>query len=376
MPQPTYFQLVFTLATLSVTPTILAQDVSSCQQMADPAERLACYDRIFGVDTDEVVATSSVPTKDATAATAGSNPKQAAIAADSLAAVSSSRNDAEATSGVEVATILDKYWELTPNEKRDRFVFRTYLPSFFLPLHYTSNLNRQPSTPGKADGPPNDNYKALEAKLQISLRTKLATGVVFPGADVWFAFTQRSMWQLWNSTDSAPFRSTDYQPELIYVVPVAKSLGTLGDGWRVRMLQFGAAHQSNGQSDPLSRSWNRIYAGLALDKGNFGLNWRYHQRIPESLEEDDNRDLIDYIGSHELTATWLPGTATAMLIWRNDLSNLNQGSFQLDMTYPVDEAKLDGLRWHLQLFSGYGETLLDYNIRQHSVGLGVMLFNF
>jgi phospholipase A1 len=376
MPQPLWIHLAFALSALGFTPTLLAQDVSSCQQTAEPAQRLACYDRIFGVDADEVSATTGEATNDTAAAKAKSNPKEAAIAAEALVSVDSSRIDAAAADGVEVATVLDKYWELTPNEKRDRFVFRTYLPSFFLPVHYTSNINRQPSTPGKPDGPRNDNYKALEAKLQISLRTKLATGVILPGADLWFAFTQRSMWQLWNHTDSAPFRSTDYQPELIYVVPVAKRFGELGDGWRIRMLQFGAAHQSNGQNDPLSRSWNKIYGGLALDKGNFGLNWRYHQRIPESLEEDDNRDLIDYIGSHELTATWLPGAATAMLIWRNDLSNLSQGSFQLDMTYPVSEAKLDGLRWHLQLFSGYGETLLDYNVRQQSIGLGVMLFNF
>ncbi|RVU31987.1 phospholipase [Rheinheimera riviphila] len=368
MPQQLWIHFAFALSALGFTPSLLAQDVSSCQQTADPAQRLACYDRIFGVDATEATSTAETDIE--------LKPTQNAIAADSLATVNSSRTDAAAAEGVEVATVLDKYWELTPDEKRDRFVFRTYLPSFFLPVHYTSNLNRQPSTPGKPDGPRNDNYKALESKLQISLRTKLATGLLLPGADLWFAFTQRSMWQLWNHTDSAPFRSTDYQPELIYVVPVAKRFGELGDGWRVRMLQFGVAHQSNGQSDPLSRSWNKIYGGLALDKGNFGLNWRYHQRIPESLEEDDNRDLIDYIGSHELTATWLPGAATAMLVWRNDLSNLSQGSFQLDMTYPVDEAKLDGLRWHLQLFSGYGETLLDYNIRQHSVGLGVMLFNF
>ncbi len=371
MPQHPWIHLVFALSALGFTPTLLAQDVSSCQQTAAPTLRLACYDRIFGVDADDTAATTATKT---TGATIEANPKDAAIAADSLASVNST--DAATAPSVEVATILDKYWELTPNEKRDRFVFRTYLPSFFLPVHYTSNINRQPTTPGKPDGQRNDNYRALEAKLQISLRTKLVTGVLLPDADLWFAFTQRSIWQLWNQTDSTPFRSTDYQPELIYVVPVAKRFGELGDGWRVRMLQFGIAHQSNGQSDPLSRSWNKIYGGLALDKGNFGLNWRYHQRIPESLDDDDNRDLIDYIGSHEVTASWLPGSATAMLTWRNDLSNLSQGSFQLDMTYPINEGKMDGLRWHLQLFSGYGETLLDYNIRQHSIGLGVMLFNF
>ncbi|CAM5223390.1 hypothetical protein ALON55S_00375 [Alishewanella longhuensis] len=56
--------------------------------------------------------------------------------------------------------------------------------------------------------------------------------------------------------------------------------------------------------------------------------------------------------------------------------NFSRGSWQLDWTYPVDKEKPDGLRLHLQLFSGYAETLLDYNHRQNSIGLGFMLFNF
>lgn len=336
---------------------VAAAEPQNCPSIQDDKARLACFDAYHATSI-----TSSNETRRAQSTEEFRRNLNSTIVADG--------------EPVEVATVLDKYWELTAAEKRDRFVFRSYLPSFFLPVHFTSNINSQPQSPGKELGPSNNNYRQLEAKLQMSLRTKLATGVLLPNADIWFAFTQRSMWQLWNAQDSAPFRSTDYQPELIYIIPLSKSLGELGDGWRIRLLQLGIAHQSNGQSEPFSRSWNKIYGGLALDKGEFGLNWRYHQRISEDLEDDDNPDLIDYIGSHELTATWLPGLSTAMLVWRNDLSNISQGSWQLDMSYPVDSSKLDGLRWHLQLFSGYGETLLDYNIRQHSVGIGVMLFNF
>lgn len=351
--------------TLTAAPAPTSQTPDDCRLLNDDQQRLACYDQVF--PRLEVNHNSAQLPASQTAMQIASQTATPTAANQSLTAIEPS---------LEVATVLDKFWELTRAEKRERFVFRSYQANFFLPLHYSSNLNRQPQSPGKQPAPANDNYRQLESKLQLSLRTKIVTDLLWQDADLWFAFTQRSMWQLWNSQDSAPFRNTDYQPELIYILPLAKKFGTLPWGWRVRMLQAGIAHQSNGQSDPLSRSWNKISFGMALDKNEFGLNWRYHQRLPESVIADDNPDLIDYIGSHELTATWLPGLSTASLIWRNDGRHLNQGSWQLDMTYPFTSEKMDGLRWHLQLFSGYGETLLDYNHRQHSIGLGVMLFNF
>lgn len=340
----------------SVSAGLCAQDVKHCRETTDKDQRLACYDRIFGTSDAETlaVAETDIEVKEHTTAL--------------VPEISASQ--------IPIATVMQKYWELTPEEKRDRFVFRTYQPNFFLPAHITSNINKAPQSPTRGQAPNNENYKQMESKLQVSLRAKLMTELLLPGADLWFAFSQRSMWQLWNDQDSAPFRNTDYQPELMYIVPVADAWGDLPGEWQIRMLQFGIAHQSNGQADPLSRSWNKVYAGFAVDKGEFGLNWRYNQRISESDDDDDNPDLIDYIGSHEISANWLPGYATAQLVWRNDFSHLSRGSWQLDLTYPVDSSKLDGLRWHLQVFSGYGETLLDYNFRQNSMGIGVMLFNF
>ena len=68
--------------------------------------------------------------------------------------------------------------------------------------------------------------------------------------------------------------------------------------------------------------------------------------------------------------------ATASLTWRTDLASPRRGSLQLDWTYPVKNDQLLGLRWYVQLFSGYGETLLDYNHRQTSIGVGLSLFQF
>ena len=78
----------------------------------------------------------------------------------------------------------------------------------------------------------------------------------------------------------------------------------------------------------------------------------------------------------EVMASWLPGLATASLTWRTHPRALDRGSLQFDWTYPVSAKQPAGLRWYAQVFTGYGETLLDYNHRQTSVGLGLTLFQF
>jgi phospholipase A1 len=322
-----------------------AQDAQQCAQQADDALRLACYDKLFRGGEAPVPPPSS--------AQAAAGPSASAL----------------------VATLFTKGWELTPESKRGTFVVRTYLPNFVLPAHYSSSINRNPASPTHPAIAQGLQYKPLEAKIQVSLRTKVVEGLLLPDADLWFAYTQRSLWQVWNPGESSPFRSTDYQPEAIYVIPTASAWSKLPGGWAWRMTQFGLAHQSNGQSDPLSRSWNRVYASVAFDRGEFGLTAKLDRRLREDLTTDDNPDLTRYIGNAELTAAWLPGLSTASVTWRTHL-RAGRGSLQFDWSYPVNPKQPAGLRWYAQLFTGYGETLLDYNHRQTSLGLGVTLFQF
>jgi phospholipase A1/A2 len=273
-----------------------------------------------------------------------------------------------------VSTFFEKQWELAPEYKRGTFTVRTYAPNFFLPVHYTTRVNDVPSSPTREARPADTGYKHVGAKLQISLRTKALEDFLLPQADVWLGYTQRSIWQLWDTEDSSPFRSTDYQPEVIYVAPIPESWGRLPGGWRWRMAQLGVAHQSNGQGKPLSRSWNRIWTGVGFDGGEIGLILRYNQRLPES--DDDNPDLVRHIGATELVVAWLPGRATASVTFRTPFDSISRGSLQAEWSYPVDYDKPAGLRVYVQLFSGYGETLLDYNHRQTSIGAGLTLFQF
>jgi phospholipase A1 len=270
---------------------------------------------------------------------------------------------------------MSRLWELAPAEKRGTFGVRTHRPNYLLPVHYTSSL-RVPESPTHPASTPAEDLERVEAKFQISLRTKALEDVVLTGADLWLAYSQVSIWQIYNHRESSPFRSSDYQPEAVYVVPLGRGEGVrLPGDWRWRMVQLGIAHQSNGRGDALSRSWNRVWLGAGVDRGPIGLQLRVNQRV-RFASIDDNPDLVRYIGRAETVASYVGDATAASLTWKTGSGFVKRGSLQLDWTYPVRRSQPDGLRWYVQAFTGYGETLLDYNHRQTSVGAGLALYQF
>jgi phospholipase A1 len=336
--------------------------LAHCAAIGAAADRLACYDTLAGraPAPAEPVAQQAAP---------GASPPATSLLAATDAPLPDTA-DAPAE-----PSLLSKYWELEPADKRGIFNFVGYQPNYVLPIHVTSRINRAPQSPTQAVVAQPD-YRPEEAKFQLSLRTKVAQDFGLPGADLWVAFTQQALWQIYNAADSKPFRNTDYQPELIYVVPTKPGLRALPFGWRWRYTQVALAHQSNGQSDPLSRSWNRVYLGAGFERGDWSLTARFDQRLNEPLARDNNPDLVTYRGRAEFRLGWAHGLQTASLMYRGTLRGARYGALQFEWTYPVYRDQPNGLRWFVQAFSGYGETLTDYNFRQNSLGAGVTFLQF
>jgi len=339
-----------------------------CATIGAEADRLACYDKAMG-RAQATPATAAAP-----AAGGGTAP----ISTSLLAAKGASlQPESPAAPGkpAEPASLLAKFWELEPETQRGVFNFVGYRPNYVLPIHLTSRINRQPQSPTQA--PVNvPNYRREEAKFQLSLRTKLVQDVGLPGGDLWVGFTQQAMWQIWNGKDSKPFRNSDYEPELMYVVPAPEGLRQLPFGWQWRYGLFGLAHQSNGQSDPLSRSWNRLNFAAGFERGDWSLITRLTERLGERLATDNNPDLVTYRGRGEFQLNWAHGKHTASLLYRTSLRDVKYGALQFEWTYPVFADQPNGLRWYVQAFRGYGETLTDYNFRQTSIGAGLSFLQF
>lgn len=339
-----------------------AAALERCAAIGAAADRLACYDKLAG----RAEAPSVPPAQQAgPASTSTLAAKDAPLAPPGQPAAGS-------------GSLLSKYWELDAGDKRGTFNFVGYRPNYVLPLHATSRINRAPQSPTQAAVLLPD-YRKEEAKFQLSLRTKIAQDLLLPGADVWLGFTQQAAWQVWNGADSKPFRSSDYEPEAMVVLPTPAAVRDLPFGWlgwQWRFTQLAIAHQSNGQSDPLSRSWNRVYLGAGFEHADWSLTARLAHRLKEDAAADNNPDLVAYRGRAEFQLNWAHGPHTASLQYRTSFKGGPNGSLQAGWTYPVFAGQPNGLRWYLQAFSGYAETLVDYNFRQISFGAGVTFLQF
>jgi phospholipase A1 len=214
----------------------------------------------------------------------------------------------------------------------------------------------------------NISLDAVEAKFQISLKFPLLVGLFNDTFDIYAAYTNRSFWQVYNKDASSPFRETNHEPEAwVQFHPNWEFLG-FTNAWN----SFGIVHQSNGRGGTLSRSWNRVYAWFTLERGNLAMSFKPWYRIPEDSVDDDNADITDYLGHYELTASYKVGENVFSMMSRNNIeSGFKRGAFEFSWSFPLGNWPY--LKGYAQYFTGYGESLIDYNQYVNTIGIGVSL---
>ena len=310
-------------------------DLANCAQIKSSRERLQCYD----------------------AAAGRVEPKPDAEPLGQLSAAPSPKP----ASGATLPTALSERWELDPETKQGLWAVRPYKPMFVLPVRYSNNPNESPQSPThpiSASAP----LDHSEAEFQLSFKVKAGENLFGSDVDLWLAYTQQSQWQVYNSGISRPFRETDYEPEMFLSLPTSYDLlGLTG-----RFVNLGLVHQSNGRADPLSRSWNRVYAQAGFERGDFALLVRPWYRLKEDKSDDDNPNIEHYMGYGDVTAIYKWGRQEFSLLGRYSGS---AGAAQATWSFPLQGR----LRGYVKAFTGYGETLIDYNWNQTTIGIGVLL---
>ncbi len=250
--------------------------------------------------------------------------------------------------------------------ERKIFKLTTHQANYILPVSYNSKTNDeiyQETDPGTEV----DN---VEVKFQLSGKLKLLNDMFNDNWDLWFAYTHTSWWQLYNSDESAPFRETNYSPEVFTTYYSDYNVF----GMTLLQTDFGFVHQSNGRTEPLSRSWNRIYANFELAKGNYLLSIKPWYRIPESEGQDDNPDIEDYVGYGDYRLTYKGDTNLYSILFRNNFKfdGDNESSVELSWAFPVYEI----VDIYFQYYNGYGESLIDYDHRVNRISLGILIYDW
>ncbi len=327
----------------AATAQVPAPALVRCAEMTDDAKRLACYDELAG------------------------RAQGAARAAEGNIAPPPSPAIPAAAAGAATPSALSARWELEPATREGLFGLRAHKQNYFLPVRWTDRPNNTPFRPGVDAAPSGDlGSSRVESKFQVSLKTKALQDLFGGRADFWLGYTQQNQWQVYSGANSRPFRETIYEPEAMLVFKTDYELL----GLRGRFVNFGLVHQSNGRSDPLSRSWDRAYVQLAFERDNFALLLRPWYRFKTRAIKDDNPDITSFIGRGDVLAVYKYGRQEFSLLARSSFSlHAPRGSAQVDWSFPL----YGGLKGYVQLFSGYGESLIDYNARQTTIGAGILL---
>jgi len=272
---------------------------------------------------------------------------------------------AEQLPGIEPGEPIRTRLELEQAAAANRFAILAHRPNYVVLGSY--NFAEPNEGPFDEAYPGEDvDLERFETKFQISLKVPVARELFGDNGHLYAAYTNRSFWQVANTDISRPFRETNHEPEAW--------LSFDNDweflGWRNALVDLGVSHQSNGRGGVLSRSWNRLYARLVFEHEDLAVTLKPWWRIPEADGEDDNPDIEDYLGNFELLAAYRHGRHSFSAMLRNNLDfGDNRGAVQLDWSFPLNR----NLRGYVQWFNGYGESLIDYNVRVNTVGFGLLL---
>lgn len=251
---------------------------------------------------------------------------------------------------------IDKVKDKETDDTLEQFITKDfnlypYKKNYLLPVNY--NFNKI------------DDRNKIETSFQISIEKPISYDFFGLDESISAAYTQKSFWQ--TSENSSPFRETNYEPEIFIQLPYKNS--EVFKAYKISLM-----HSSNGKNEEESRSWNRLYVEGYFQLSNLFLIPKIWYRIPESSSDDDNPDIEDYYGKGELSLLYAYKKHTFELMIRNNLefNSGNKGATELNWTFPLPEfLSTDNSYGLLQIFSGYGNSLIDYDREINKIGLGI-----
>lgn len=262
-------------------------------------------------------------------------------------------------------TVIEQRAQQEEDIKNNRFAIGYYKPTYILPYYYTASPDNQVylgSTPNS------QSIKSSEAKFQFSFKLPIFVNLITDDNTLYLAYSQLSYWQVYSK--SAFFRETDFEPEIFYSRKL--HFPTVKD-WSFDFINLGAVHQSNGFGGNMERTWNRIYLEAVLSNHNWMVRIKPWYVIHDTSYQQDNPNLAHYLGYGQIVVAYQSNHHVISLLGHSFFEkNGKRSTVELSYSFPLT-VHLNG---YVQFFSGYGQSLIEYNHRTNSAGIGISLSNW
>lgn len=229
-----------------------------------------------------------------------------------------------------------------------------YKPTYVLPFYYTQMPYQeiyQNTTPD------NQTVMSSEFKAQLSFQVPILQSKLNSKDRLAIAYTQDSFWQVYAA--SQYFRETNYEPEIFF-----RRMENNQFTWQV-----GLVHQSNGRGGEYERSWNRVYGEMIYSGSNWVVTLNTWALIFKHISSDlHNSDITDYMGNGDTTIAYKLGSTTLSFMTRNNVqSRFKRGAEQFTFSFPLH----GHFRGFIYAFSGYGQSLIEYDNYTNAYGVGI-----
>lgn len=298
-----------------------ANEPEICVSIESSIDRLACYDEYFGRSVDQGASQQTEPAINI-------SPISARVAQERIS-------------------------------ESSRFSLTAHKPNYLLPGTYNNSADFSVYGAGEPF------LSDTEAKFQLSVKAPVLQNL-WRNSSLSIAFTQVSYWQLYADEEaSAPFRETNYEPELIWDVPINRNVL----GFNLVSAGLRLNHQSNGQTRPLSRSWNRVIANAVFEKGPFVFSAETWSRVEKSGSVDDNPNIEDFMGRAQFGMAYKGARHTIAASIKNNFASKNRSGVELNWSFPLNKT----FRGFMQVYSGYGENMIDMENYNNRIGFGITL---
>ncbi|OGO92876.1 MAG: hypothetical protein A3F41_03445 [Coxiella sp. RIFCSPHIGHO2_12_FULL_44_14] len=240
-----------------------------------------------------------------------------------------------------------------------RYGISFYEPTYILPFYYTGNPYEfiyENHTPQNQPPLPE------EIKAQLSVKFPIWLNLIGTPISIQAYYTQLSYWQAY--TNSAYFRETDYEPGIFLAYHFLPYWT-----WSI-----GIDHQSNGRGDDLERSWNRAYSDFTFTNDHWYVSLKAWTLIFKNNSSNlHNPDISTYMGYERVVIAFKFYRQELSLMLRNTIeSHFSKGAAELDYSFPIHGV----LYGYLQIFTGYGQSLIEYNHYTNGFGVGISLSNW